>query len=340
MRRRLQLPVLLIAAVLGLAACGGGEDAGAGSDGELTVYSGRSEKLVGPLLKRFEEQSGITLKVRYGESAELAATLAEEGDKSPAELFFSQDAGALGAVADAGLLRELPAATRRKIDARWVDPAGRWVGTSGRSRVVAYSTDRLTEAEVPDSVFDFADPKWKGRIGLAPPNASFQAFVSAMRLDVGQERTRAWLGSIKANEPKLLENNIQTEEAIAAGEIDVGFVNHYYLGELKAEKPGFPVANHFMAKGDPGALVNVAGAGIVEHEDTGDAQKLVDFLLGEQAQRYFAETTTEYPLVDGVAPPADLPPLADLQGPDIELGALGDELRGTLELLDEVGFGT
>ena len=185
---------------VGVQVVGGGDDPGAGSDGSLTVYSGRSEKLVGPLLKRFEKESGVKLEVRYGESAELAATLAEEGDNSPAELFFSQDAGALGAVANAGLLTEIPPATRGRVDARWVDPEGRWVGTSGRSRVIAYSTERVREDELPQSIFDFTKPAWKGRIGFAPPNASFQAFVSAMRLGVGQERTKAWLEGIKAND--------------------------------------------------------------------------------------------------------------------------------------------
>ncbi len=339
MPRLISLAALLTAAVLGLAACGE-DEAGAGSDGTLTVYSGRAEKLVGPLLERFEQESGVTLEVRYGDSAELAATLAEEGGSSPAEVFFAQDAGALGAVADAGLLAPIPSASRAAVDARWADPEGRWVGTSGRSRVVAYSKERVKQADLPSSIFDFTKPEWKDRIGFPPPNASFQAFVSAMRLEVGDARTKRWLEGIKANEPTLLDNNIQTEEAIAAGEIDVGFVNHYYVFELEAEKPGFPVANHFLAKGDPGALVNVAGIGIVKHEDATDAQKLVAFLLGREAQEYFATKTFEYPLADGVAPPGGLPPLAALQGPDIELGALGDQLRGTLELLDEVGFGT
>lgn len=339
-RRIPLLAALLTLVALTAIGCGSDDEAGAGSDGTLTVYSGRNEKLVGPLLKDFERSSGVKVEVRYGGSAELAATLAEEGDASPAEIFFSQDAGALGAVGDAKLLAPLPAATLAKVDKRWIDPAGRWVGVSGRSRVIAYSTERVKEGELPSSIFDFTKPEWKGRIGFPPPNASFQAFVSAMRLEVGDERTKQWLQGIKANDPTLLDNNIQTEEAIAAGEIDVGFVNHYYLGELKAEKPGFPVANHFLAKGDPGSLVNVAGVGIVQHDDTTDAQKLVDFLLRPPAQRFFAEKTFEYPLVAGVAPPADLPPLADLQGPKIELGKLGGQLRGTLELLDEVGFGT
>ena len=194
---------------------------------------------------------------------------------------------------------------------------------------------------LPSSIFDFTDPKWKGRIGFPPPNASFQAFISGMRLAVGDERTKQWLEDIKKNEPALLENNIQTEEAIAAGEIDVGFVNHYYVFELQAERPDFPVANHFLEDGDPGTLVNVSGVGILKSTDReGPAQQLVDYLLSEQGQRYFPAETSEYPLVDGVAPPEGARPLDEVEGPDIELDALGGQLQSTLELLNEVGLTT
>lgn len=324
-----------------LAACGGDDQGGSGggSKDKLVVYSGRAEKLVGPLLQRFERESGIELDVRYGESAELAATIAEEGDASPADVLFSQDAGALGAVEQGGLLRPLAAAVLDRVPERFRDPRGVWVGTSGRARVIAYSTKRLKQSELPDSIFDFTDRRWKGRIGFPPPNASFQAFVSAMRIEVGDERTRQWLQAIKRNDPTLLDNNIQTEEAIAAGEIDVGFVNHYYVYELKAERPDFPVANHFLKPGDPGALVNVAGAGILKGAKNPDgARRLVDYLLSRAGQEYFATKTFEYPLVDGVAPPKGLRPLASVHGPDIELGDLGAKLRSTLELLGEVGL--
>ncbi|MBI5103565.1 MAG: iron ABC transporter substrate-binding protein [Solirubrobacterales bacterium] len=334
MKRLLPILLSLLAIGGGLAACGG-------DDGDkLTVYSGRNEKLIGDLVESFKKDTGVDVEVRYGDSAELAATIAEEGDASPADVFFSQDAGALGAVEQAGLLKALPQATLDKVDARWRDPKGQWVGTSGRSRVIAYSTERVQEGDVPDSVFDLTDPRYKGRIGLAPPNASFQAFVSAMRIDVGDAKTEEWLRGIKANAPKLLENNIQTEEAIARGEIDLGLVNHYYVYELRAERPDFPVANHFLKAGDPGALVNVAGAGILKSADRPrEAQRFVDYLLAVQGQQYFADKTFEYPLVDGEAErPDGLPPIEDLQGPDIALGELGGKLKSTLEMLDRVGL--
>ena len=327
----------------GGAACGG-DDEGGGSQAdarELVVYSGRAKALVGPLMADFQRRSGIKLQVRYGDSAELAATIAEEGDNSPADVFFSQDAGALGAVEQEGLLAPMPRAVLDRVPTRFQDPKGRWVGTSGRARVVAYSTERLKASQLPDSIFDFTDRRWKGRIGFPPSNASFQAFISGMRLTVGDARTRAWLRDIRENDPTLLENNIQTEEAIARGEIDVGFVNHYYVYELGAEQPGFPVANHFLKAGDPGTLVNTAGVGLVAGSEAGSAaREFVDFLLSPTGQRYFSQRTFEYPLTAGVAPPKGLRSLEDVHGPDVPLGQLGGKLRSTLEMLSEAGFAT
>jgi iron(III) transport system substrate-binding protein len=325
--------VVVVALAAAAAGCGGG------SDDPLTVYSGREEELVAPLLEQFTEETGIDVEVRYGDSAELAATIAEEGENSPADVFFAQDPGSLGSV-DAQLA-QLPAETIERVDQQFRDADGRWVGTSGRSRVIAYNTDELSEDEVPDSVADLTDPRWKGRIGVAPTNASFQAFVTAMRLSEGDEATRQWLVALKKNDPKEYEKNVLIVEAVAAGEIDLGLVNHYYLYLVKEEQPDAPVANHFLAAGDPGALVSVAGAGVLASSDqTDEAEQFVDFLLSDAGQRFYVDEAeeAEYPLVDGIDAKEGLPPLAELTGPDVELTAFGAELESTIELLRETGY--
>jgi iron(III) transport system substrate-binding protein len=331
------LTLLLVSA----AGCGGDDESDAADGGTLTVYSGREEEIVKPLFEQIEKATGTKLEVRYGDSAELAATLAEEGDNSPADVFFAQDAGALGAVAAEGRLAELPDDVLDRVDQRYRDSEGRWVGTSGRARVVAYNTESLTEDELPDTIAGFTDSRWKGKIGLPPTNASFQAFVTALRLSEGEDAARKWLEDIKENEPKFYEKNSQVVEAVAAGEIEIGFVNHYYLGLLKEEQPDAPAANHFLRAGDPGALVNVAGVGIMEGTDDEDAaREFVDFLLSDEGQRFYPEEAeeAEYPLIEGIEGPEGLPALDELQGPNIALGKLGPELERTLELLNELGY--
>jgi iron(III) transport system substrate-binding protein len=335
----------VLAAVLG--ACSfspspsGSPTAGGSFDAEadaLIVYSGRTEELVGPIIERFETESGIDVEVRYGDTAEMANTILTEGDNSPADVFFAQDAGALGALADGGRLAVLPDEVLGSVDDRFHSPDGEWVGISGRSRVVAYNTENVSEDELPDTIFGFTDPEWSGRIGWAPTNGSFQAFVTALRVIEGEDRAREWLEGIQANEPRVYEGNNPALEAVIAGEIDVAFINHYYLMQRLAEEPDVPAANYFLTDGDPGALVNVAGVGILTTADGADgARALVEFLLSEEAQTYFAEETEEYPLIEGVDPDPALPPLSDIGTPEIDLSDLSD-LDGTLQLLQEVGI--
>ncbi|HXG40284.1 MAG TPA: iron ABC transporter substrate-binding protein [Candidatus Limnocylindrales bacterium] len=306
--------------------------------GVLTIYSGRNEQLVGPLIERFRSTTGLDVRVNYGDTAELAATILEEGDNSPADVFFAQDAGALGALAAEGRLAELPAATLERVDPRFRSPDGVWVGASGRARVAVYDSRVLGPADLPDSILDFTDPAWRGKLGWAPTNGSFQAFVTALRVLRGEETARAWLEGILANEPRVYEGNMPIVEAVAAGEIEVGFVNHYYLMRQLAERgDAYPVRNHFFAGGDPGALVNVAGVGVLRTaRNPAAALAFVDFLLSEESQRYFSEATFEYPLVDGIAADPRLVPLDEIESPEIDLSDLAD-LQGTLELLRDVG---
>jgi iron(III) transport system substrate-binding protein len=302
------------------------------------VYSGRNEELVGPIIERFEEESGIDVEVRYGDTAELAATILEEGAHSPADVFLSQDAGALGAVADRGLLSPLSGEVLERVEERFRDPDGRWVGVSGRARVVAYNTEALGEEDLPDSILGFIDPEWEGRLGWAPTNGSFQAFVTALRLIEGEEVAREWLEGIEANDPQVYENNLAILQGVASGEIEAGFVNHYYLFQRQEEEGGdVPVNNYYFRNGDPGALVNVAGVGILGTSDNAPAAgEFLDFLLSEEAQQYFANETFEYPLVEGIPINEELVPLSEIETPNIDLSNL-DDLEGTLELLRETG---
>lgn len=345
-RNKIIIPAML-ASVLILAGCssspGEREAAGSAIDSRservtLTLYSGREEELVGPVLQQFQEETGINVEVRYGKTAELAATIMEEGAKSPADVYLAQDAGALGAVAGEGLFAGLSPDILNRVETRFRSRDGLWVGVTGRARVVAYNTNRVRPEELPDSILGFTDPKWMGRIGWAPTNGSFQAFVTALRATAGEEETVKWLEGILANKPKVYPKNTPAVEAVGRGEIDVAFVNHYYLFRLKEQYgPDFPVALYYPGNGDPGALVNVAGAGVLKSSrNKKAAESLLAYLLSEPSQRHFAEKTYEYPLAAGVAAGGQLVPLADIETPDIDLGDLAD-LEKTLELLNETG---
>ncbi len=311
-----------------------------GEDETLTVYSGRTRSLVHPLLESFSEETGIDVRVKYASSAAIAATILEEGDNTPADVVFLQDPGSLGALSGAGVLRRLPDSLLERVDPKFRSRSGEWVGTSGRARTVVYNTAAIDPArDLPKSIMDFTDPAWKGRLGWAPPNGSFQAFVTSMRVTLGEDTTRRWLEGIKANDARSYPNNISTVAAAARGEIDAGFVNHYYLARfLEEEGPGFGARNHFLGGGDPGALVLVAGAGILKASaNTSVAERFMEYLLSESAQRYFAAETKEYPLSAGVAPEGELPSLSALDPPDVDLSNLSD-LQGTLALMRDVGI--
>jgi len=315
--------------------------AGPAAGETVTVYSGRSESLIGPALEAFEEATGVEVKVRYGETAALAALLLEEGDRTPADVYIAQDAGALGALAAEDRLETLPGSILNRVGRAFRSPDGEWVGVTGRARTVVYNTEAVASGDVPASVFELTGPEWAGRVGWAPANGSFQSFVTAMRVTHGEARTRAWLEGMIANGARVYPKNSAIVRAVGAGEVDLGLVNHYYLLRFLDEDPGFPAANGYTGAGDPGSLVNVAGAAVVrtgdrDEETLGAAHDLIAYLLSPDAQRGFATRTFEYPLVDGVEPAEGLRSLSAIGSPEIDLSDLSD-LRGTLDLLHETG---
>jgi len=306
----------------------------------LVIYSGRSKNLVAPLIRRFEQISEIDVQVRYGKTSQLAVALAEEGERSPADLFWAQDAGALGSVAGRGLFAPLPESITGSLPARYRGEGNRWVATSGRARVLAYAPERVDTENLPESVTALTGQRWRGRVGWAPPNGSFQAFVTAMRLEHGDEATLAWLKAMKANGARAYPSNTAIVQALAAGEVDLGLVNHYYLLRFKTSDKAYPVEQTHFAPGDIGNLVNVAGAGVLKHGKHPEAaHAFLRFLLGEQAQQYFTSYVFEYPVISGTIPHPALVEEAAFRelAPEVDLQGLSD-LEGTLALLREAGL--
>lgn len=307
---------------------------------QLVIYCGRSKSLVSPLIRLFEKQTGIKTKVNYAKTAQLAMVLQEEAGRGQADLFWAQDAGALSAVAKAKLLRRLP----EKITARPAPPyrnrSSYWVATSGRARILAYARSRVGDTQLPTSIFNLVDEKWKNRVGWAPTNASFLSFVTAMRKMHGQGKTLAWLAAMKDNGAKRYAKNTPIIKALADGEIDLGLANHYYLLRFLKSDKKFPVGQIFFKHGDIGNLVNVAGIGIVRSGDNPlAAQRFVEFLLSLQAQQYFTSEVFEYPVTDGVILNKHLTNAGELAQilPRVNLDDL-DDLKGTLSLLKKVGL--
>lgn len=335
---RAALGAALAAITLTVAGCS--SSASVSPEDGVVVYSGRSEELVAPLFAQFTEETGIPVEARFGDSAELAAQLLEEGDATPAQVFFSQDAGALGAVAAEGLLAPLPVGIAADVPPAYVATDGTWTGVTGRARVIVYDGEQVAADQVPVSVMDLTDPAWQGQVAIAPTNASFQSFVTAMRKTEGDEATKAWLEGLVANDVQTYEKNSLIVDAVDAGQAKLGLVNHYYWYEKAAEvgADAMRAQNAFTTPGDPGSLVNVAGVGITEPAAINpNAAEFVAWLLTPATQQWFAENTFEYPLIDGIAVADGLPALDTLTGPDVALADLAD-LPGTLEMLTEVGL--
>ncbi len=353
--RRTAVPRALTLTVLlcGLAACGSqsgsaGTSADSGSSADnaasgkvVTVYSGRSESLVKPLLDRLQQDLGVRVDVRYGDSSELAAQILEEGERTNADLFFSQDAGALGAVAGAGRFQPLDASVTSRVSPGFADEQNRWVATSARARVVAYHPAKAPDAASFTTIDAILDPKYKGAVGYAPTNASFHSFVTALRVAKGEEGAKTWLTKLKANEPKAYDKNTAVLDAVDSGQVSLGLINHYYWHAKVAEKgaPNVTAKIRFLNSNDPGALVNVAGVGVLNGSpEASEATRLVEALLSTKSQTFFADETAEYPVVPGVTSQKhQLPALTSLKAANIDLNDL-DSLQETLAMLNEVGL--
>lgn len=353
MKRRIVL-LITVLVIVG-AACGDGDSestavptgdaAGATTttaftpaEGDLVVYSGRSEEFVQPVVDAFTAATGIEVAVRYASTGELATAVLEEGEDSPADVFWAQDPAFIGGLANEGRLTVLPEETLSLVPDAYRDPEGHWVGVTGRARVMVRNTDLVADDELPASVHDLTGPEWAGRVGLAPTNGSFVAFVAAMILVEGEEATAEWLEGMAANDPQIFDGNGPIVDAVVAGDLDAGLVNHYYLLQRVAELGEVPADNHYFPSGDPGALVLATGAGVVAGTDLADgAEQFVAFLLDPESQAHFL-SLFEYPLIDGAGTPEGQPPLGELPSLDIDLTDTADTLEPALDLIAGAGL--
>lgn len=335
---RLAFASIAVVGAVAIAGCGGGSSSDE-ADGPLTVYSGREEELIGPLFKQFQDETGIELDVRYGNTPELAAQIVEEGSNSPADVFVSQDAGSLG-IAQAQFAK-IPQDSLDRVNEQFRGTDGKWVGLSGRARVVSFNSTKHKAEDLPDTVVAYATPEYAPKLGVAPTNGSFVAFISAMRLQVGDDATKTFLADLKKNGAKTFDGNRVIVEAINDGDIDFGLVNHYYLSVLRKSNPDIKVENKYMKAGDPGGFVNVTGVGILDSSDQkASAERFVEFLLSDEGQKFYVtQENTEYPLVEGIAAAEGLPSLESQLGGGVTLSELGEKAESSAQMISESGLG-
>lgn len=333
-RSRTPWLVLFAACFLIAGACSGSEEARS-----VTIYSGRTENLILPILEQFATETGIEVRVKYGQSADLALVLSEEGARSPADVFLSQSPGAVGFLEAEGRLAVLPDDVLSLVPESVRADNGRWIGFSGRKRVLVYNPDLVEASELPLSIFDLTDPAWAGRLAIAPPNGSFQDFVTAMRATEGDPATETWLNALAANDVATYPNNNSIVAAVGRGEIAAGLVNHYYNHRFVIEDPNHNARNHHLADGDPGSLLIITGAAILEGtENSAEAEELIRWLLDTEAQRYFADKTFEYPLAPGIPTASGVPEASFAAVGGIDYGSLGGGLEATRTMISDAGL--
>ena len=318
---------ILAVSTLGLTGCAATEES-------LTLYSGRKETLVQPLLDQFTADTGIEVEVRYAGTSETAALILEEGDNTNADVFFGVGGAALGALSRAGAFVEIDQEILNLVPAKFRSVDDDWIGTSGRARIMVYNKENVTE--IPESVMELANAEWKDRIAIAPSYGSFQAFVTAMRVIEGDDAAFEWLEAMNEN-ALIFSKDEEVMEAVESGVADAGLVNHYYFYRRGVED-GFENLTSeaaFFGSNDVGNLVNVAGVGMLN--DSAEAKAFVEYLLSDAGQQYFSDETMEYPLTGTVQPSERLIPLDQVPTAELDLNDI-DQLDRTLELMREAGL--
>lgn len=308
-------------------------------EGSLEIYSGRSEDQIQPILSAIDDRyEGLSLEVRYESNEALVTRIDEEGQNTPADIIYTQDSGTLGALADMGRTVPLGDDILDTVPASWRDPDGTWTGVSGRTRCIAYNTNEWSADELPDDIFDYADDaRFEDEMGWRVDSGSFLAFVRAMMIEYGEDRTQEFIEDMQAAGINNYEGGSTTPNAVASGEVTIGFVNQYYVGRLLDDRPDEPIDVTFT-DGDIGSLFNVSGTGVVDASENKQlAEHFIRHLLATEGQEQFVDLNKEYAVIPSVEYVGDLPTLEEINPPEFDLNQLSD-IEPAVDLLRGAGL--
>jgi len=328
---------MTLAAALGLATW---MVAASGEAAEVIVYSARAHYGQEPAMEAFTRKTGIQVKSFGGEAGPLFERLKAEGDRTPADVLISVDAGHLWNAARAGLLSKVDSPElQANIPAHLRDPESRWVGLTVRARTIMYNTARVKPEEL--STYEaLGDPKWKGRLCLRTSTHIYnQSLIATMIKRYGEPKTEATVRAWVANNPTLINGDTKILEAVAAGQCDVALTNTYYLGRLLAKDSAFPVAAFWANQQTTGTHVNISGAGVTTHaKNRAEAIKLIEFLTGPEAQQMFADSNFEFPANPQAAVNPVIAKWGKFKQDDTNVAAAGEFQAAATRLADRAGY--
>lgn len=325
----------LAASVLGLALVAPGVQAA--DPVSITLYNGQHKEIGDAIAKAFEAKTGVHVNVRKGSSNQLASQVIEEGERSPADVIYTEESPPLNNLGELGLLAKIDDATLQVLPKEYVAANGTWMGVTARTRVVAYNPKLIDEKDLPKSVMDFAQPEWQGKVGFVPTSGAFQEQAVAIIKVHGREAAEEWLTGLRAF-GKTYTNNMVALKAVENGEVATVLVNNYYWYALKKEKGQLDSRLYYLADGDVGGLVTISSAAALKSsKHPKEAQQLLAYMASEEGQRVITQTTAEYPLHKGMESDQGLKPFNELRPPNITPADIGNA-EEALDLEREVGL--
>lgn len=309
--------------------------------GELVIYSGRSEPLIQPVIDAFKvKYPNVEVLLKAGSNSELANALIEEQANPQADVFITTELFTVQSLAQQGVFQSYMPVGADQLPSELIGADNLWTGLTRRARVVMYNTDLVSPEELPTSIFDLTDPKWKGQVAAAgSTNGSMQAQIAAMRQLIGEEETEAWLNGLIVNEVTFFGGHTDVRKAVGAGEFKLGLVNHYYYHLQKAEGGNVGIVYPDQGDGQIGLITNATAVALVNGAPhVAAAQAFLDFLVSAEGQKLFAEQNYEYPLLSDVELQADVQSLDGFRLADVDVAQAAAEFDATFDLMEKVGL--